>query len=191
MLEEIEDSSAIDHKLEAALESIGSAAFLLDANGSVRHANAVGRTLLVADREGVSEELRAALQSAETYEAGGGARRESTSARYWVSRLANSTEGLRGPPRMKSRTPQYVALLRAMPGDPGPRLGIIAAAWGLTARQTTVLGLVAQGMANKTISAYLNCAEVTVELHMTALLSRAGSSSRAELVARFWTFSLA
>ncbi|MFO0613828.1 MAG: helix-turn-helix transcriptional regulator [Polyangiaceae bacterium] len=173
ILDELDDSGDIDEGLEAALDSIGSAAFVLGANGAVRHANAFGRTLLAADRDAVTEELRSSLASASTGVTAG------SGTRYWVSQLARSGE------------PQYVALLRAMPGDPGPRLRIIAGAWGLTSRQTTVLGLVAQGLANKTISAYLNCAEVTVELHMTALLARSGAASRAELVARFWTFPLA
>lgn len=173
ILDELDDSGDIDEGLEAALDSIGSAAFVLGADGAVRHANAFGRTLLAADRDAVTEELRSSLASASTGVTAG------SSTRYWVSQLARSGE------------PQYVALIRAMPGDPGPRLRIIASAWGLTSRQTTVLGLVAQGLANKTISAYLNCAEVTVELHMTALLARSGAASRAELVARFWTFPLA
>jgi DNA-binding NarL/FixJ family response regulator len=46
---------------------------------------------------------------------------------------------------------------------------------------------VAQGRSNRQISRALGCAESTVELHVTALLAKAGCRSRAELVARFWT----
>ncbi len=59
--------------------------------------------------------------------------------------------------------------------------------WGLTARQTEVLELLALGKANKVIAAELGCGESTVEFHVTALLAKAGCESRAELVARFWT----
>jgi DNA-binding NarL/FixJ family response regulator len=56
----------------------------------------------------------------------------------------------------------------------------------LTPRQTEVLRHLAHGKPNKTIAAQLGCAEVTVELHVTALLEKLGCENRTELVARFW-----
>ncbi len=54
----------------------------------------------------------------------------------------------------------------------------------LASRQTEVLALVAAGESNKLIAARLDCALRTVEVHVTALLRKAGCDSRAELVAR-------
>jgi len=73
-------------------------------------------------------------------------------------------------------------------GDLGPRADAVEEAWRLTKRQREVLELVAVGMSNKAIASRLGCAQVTVELHMTRLLARARSESRAMLVAKFWTF---
>lgn len=69
------------------------------------------------------------------------------------------------------------------------RLELATPAWKLTPRQTDVMRLVARGDTNKDIAAALGCAENTIELHVTALLRRAGVSSRTQLVARFWTES--
>lgn len=63
----------------------------------------------------------------------------------------------------------------------------LAAQWGLTSRQATVLQHVAHGAANKDIAAVLGLAEATVEMHMTALFRAAGVEGRAGLVAAFWT----
>ncbi len=72
--------------------------------------------------------------------------------------------------------------------DAMPRAKGLAARFGLTPRQTSVVARVARGCSNKEIAAELGCAEVTVEFHVTALLEKMGSRNRAELVARFWTF---
>lgn len=78
-------------------------------------------------------------------------------------------------------------VVNRQPPDPARRLGGFAARFGLTARQRDVLAPLVSGASNKTIAALLRCAESTVELHVTALLSRTGCTSRSELVARFWT----
>ncbi len=59
--------------------------------------------------------------------------------------------------------------------------------WSLTPRQIRVLEVLVQGKSNKEIANALACAENTVELHVTQLLKRAKASSRAELIARFWS----
>ncbi len=58
--------------------------------------------------------------------------------------------------------------------------------WELTPRQAEVLREIARGHANRRIAEALRCAESTIEIHMTALLSKTGCESRAELVAKFW-----
>jgi DNA-binding CsgD family transcriptional regulator len=59
--------------------------------------------------------------------------------------------------------------------------------WSLTRRQTEVLEILVRGKSNKEIASSLACAENTVELHITQLLRRASVSSRAELIARYWS----
>ena len=58
--------------------------------------------------------------------------------------------------------------------------------WSLTGRQTDVSKYVAEGSANKEVATELECAEVTVEAHVTAILKKAGATSRAQLISRFW-----
>lgn len=58
---------------------------------------------------------------------------------------------------------------------------------GLTPRQTDVLAQLATGQGNKAIAARLGCSQKTIELHVSALLSKLRCESRTELVARFWT----
>ena len=71
--------------------------------------------------------------------------------------------------------------------DAGVRIDRATQQWSLTPRQIRVLEVLVQGKSNKEIAHALACAENTVELHVTQLLRRANASSRAELIARFWT----
>lgn len=59
--------------------------------------------------------------------------------------------------------------------------------WLLTPRESAVLALVVQGLTNQAIARQLDCAERTVELHVTRLLEKSLSENRATLIARFWT----
>jgi DNA-binding CsgD family transcriptional regulator len=56
----------------------------------------------------------------------------------------------------------------------------------LTSRQTDVLARIAQGLTNKEIADALDCAENTVEYHVTQLLRKTGVHSRSRLIATFW-----
>jgi DNA-binding CsgD family transcriptional regulator len=58
--------------------------------------------------------------------------------------------------------------------------------WSLTAKQTTVLLHVVQGLSNKEIAGLIGCAERTVEVHVSALLKKMRAESRGRLVATFW-----
>ena len=73
------------------------------------------------------------------------------------------------------------------PGDAAPLLPAARARWRLTPRQAEVLELVGEGLSNRAVAAALRCAEGTVELHVTALLEKSASESRAQLVARLWS----
>ena len=67
------------------------------------------------------------------------------------------------------------------------QLGTAVRNWNLTTRQLDVLKLVVRGKANKEIARELGTAENTIELHITNLLRRSGTTSRSELIARFWS----
>ncbi|MDP9171050.1 MAG: helix-turn-helix transcriptional regulator, partial [Acidobacteriota bacterium] len=56
------------------------------------------------------------------------------------------------------------------------------AASGLTARETQILRLVAEGLANKEIAYRLGISDHTVKFHVSALLAKLGAGSRAEAV---------
>jgi DNA-binding NarL/FixJ family response regulator len=73
---------------------------------------------------------------------------------------------------------------RAAPGlaAPLPRLAADAPAEPLTARELEVLGLMAQGLANKTIAHRLTISEHTVKFHVGAILAKLGAASRTEAV---------
>lgn len=149
--------------LAAALEAVGTAAFVIRGSGAVVHANAAARALLDQDRRLVTALLRDQVRGV-------------AAASFDLVRL----EG--GVPD------HYLALLRGggRP-DPAPRVAAAARRWGLTAREAEVLGRLARGEANKTIAATLGCAPNTVEIHVSTILEKSGCESRAQLVARFWS----
>lgn len=71
--------------------------------------------------------------------------------------------------------------------DPARRARELARRFHLSRRQAQVLAEVVQGKTNKVIAATLGCAEVTVEIHVTALLAKLTCKNRVELTATFWT----
>lgn len=155
--------SALDRaSLHAALEAIPAAAFLVTAEGSLRHANEVGRAVFDRERSALGAALADGMRA--------------FPGRFDVTKIES-----RGLPN------QYLAVMRAPLLDPAPRLVKAASLWRLTRRQTEVLGLLVRGRANKTIAATLACAESTIELHVTALLEKTQCESRTELVARIWS----
>jgi DNA-binding NarL/FixJ family response regulator len=56
------------------------------------------------------------------------------------------------------------------------------AASGLTARETEVLRMIAEGLANKEIAHRLGISEHTVKFHVSSVLAKLGAGSRAEAV---------
>jgi DNA-binding CsgD family transcriptional regulator len=159
---ELRDAPLAYAALDAALEAIPSAVFILKPKAIV-HASSAGRALLDQDQS-VEEQLLALWHGS------------ASGPRFEVTQL--SVPGL---------APHLLAVQRADAADPAPRLHLLASRWHLTARQSEVLALLADGASNRTIAGTLGCAERTVEEHVQALLTKAGAESRARLVALFWT----
>jgi DNA-binding CsgD family transcriptional regulator/PAS domain-containing protein len=145
--------------IAGALEQVPSAAFVLAGNGLVLHANAAGRALLDRDRAAIEPLLAA------------GAR--------------GSAPGVQVA-RLDDRSALLLAIVPHF-ADPSPLVALARARWHLTPRQAQVLHLVAQGKTNRAVATILECAESTVELHVTALLDKSQCEGRAHLVARLWS----
>lgn len=64
------------------------------------------------------------------------------------------------------------------------RIKSVATLWQLTPRQTEVLRNVVEGASNKEIAQRLNCAEVTIENHLTLVFRQAEVDGRGQLMAR-------
>jgi DNA-binding CsgD family transcriptional regulator len=146
--------------LDAALEALPTAAFLLGPRRTIEIANWAGRALLERDR-------RAVLKSIQESELG-----DPDTGAFSITRL----EGAGWPPHILAIQKQSNGVIE--------RVLLAQARWGLSARQARVLDLVAAGMSNKEIGRLLACSEPTIENHMTELFRRSGARSRAGLVGR-------
>ena len=78
-----------------------------------------------------------------------------------------------------------IAVSRREPANEDARLDQLAEAWKLTPRQRSVLACICRGLANKEISSALELSVRTVEIHVTAILQKAGLSSRSQLVSAY------
>jgi DNA-binding CsgD family transcriptional regulator len=146
--------------LDAALEALPTAAFLLGPRRTIEIANGAGLALLERDRRAVLK----AIRESEVGNPNAGA--------FSITRL----EGAGWPPHLLAIQKQSNGVIE--------RVLLAQARWGLSARQARVLDLVAAGMSNKEIARLLVCSEPTIENHMTELFRRSGARSRAGLVGR-------
>lgn len=155
--------------LDAALEALEAPACVIDCNGVVLCANAAARRALEDPASNFATDLRRALERVETQSRFelreiGCPEGDCALVIDRLGRAGSESDGRRAE----------AAIQRA------------ARRWGLTAKQTRVLGLLAEGHPNKTIALRLACAENTVEYHVTRLLAKAEKESRAELIAELW-----
>lgn len=146
--------------LQAALEQLPRAAFLIDAHGQVQCTNALGRARLDAHRTELAGELQDAVSAPER------------SQRFNL--IALKGQGLPS---------HFLALARGATAH-GAQVQLQARRWGLTPRQAQVLAELAEGHPTRVIAARLDCAERTIEAHVTAILIKADVESRSELLAK-------
>jgi DNA-binding CsgD family transcriptional regulator len=149
--------------LDAALDALPTAAFVLGPQCRIESANRLGLLLLERDRPGLLEALRAGVGQSHVDTT-------ATPGAFSITRL--SSPGL----------PPY---LLAIQREPNRTVACVMRAqreWCLSTRQARVLELMVTGASNKEIAASLSCAESTVETHVAELFRRSGARSRAGLV---------
>lgn len=158
------DAAVTTAAIPAAMQAISTAAFIVSASGDVRHANSAGAQLLQQQKEAIqwlSNDVKT-----------------SSARKFALTKLI-----VRGAPE------HFLAVLHRPARDPTRCLTAAVQRWQLTKKQSEVLRWLIHGAANKTVAAALDCAEGTIELHVTALMAKVQVKTRAELVAKFWVES--
>jgi DNA-binding CsgD family transcriptional regulator len=148
--------------LDAAMRCIDVPAYLFDAAGAELARNPAGAELLGRDRA-------AKARLAEIARGAG--------SDDWDAHAVGPRDATRAV---------LVVRRRGHPLDADARVAHVVEHWSLTSRQADVLRLVLEGASNKQVAARLRIANGTAELHVSALLRKAGVGSRAELLTRFW-----
>jgi DNA-binding NarL/FixJ family response regulator len=159
----LREAGLLSSALEAALEALGQPAYITTATGRVVHANSVGRARAERSSRHLSEVVR----------------------RY-VRGEHDAREASITPLRVPGLAPHYLVVDRNEDAQTGARIHQLAERWGLTARESEVVEHIIQGASNKAIAARLGCAERTVEVHVTHVLSKAQAESRSALIAKFF-----
>jgi DNA-binding CsgD family transcriptional regulator len=157
---QLANPSLLAATLDATLEALPAAAFVIGPGRSIQIANRAGLILLESGKTRVLDSIRESEQKGR--DAGG----------FSLTRIG--TPGY----------PTYLLAIQRERGGIGERVVMAQTKWGLSVRQTRVLELVATGASNKEIATTLGCAEATVENHLTELFRRSGARSRAGLVGR-------
>ena len=150
--------------VEAALENIPKATFIVSATGAVERSNARGRALMQA---GGADALRALRQSL---------REPGQNAAFEISPLF--TYG---------NVEHYLAVQRSQNEPAADRHAIAVHRWRLTFQEARVFAHLVNGDSNREIAAKIGCAERTVELHVTRILQRLDVENRNAAIAKFWT----
>lgn len=143
--------------LDAALDAVPSAAFVLTPAGALHQSNAAGRRWL--ERE--PTRLRALCAAV----------RGRAPAEFLVTRVPGGGGAL-------------LLVHRDLTARVGERPDAAADAWRFTAREREIFACLLEGRSNRAIAAALAIAERTVEAHLTSMFEKAAVESRAALVAR-------
>jgi len=155
------DAPRSSSALDAALESVGAPAFIVDGRGVIRAPNAAARVLIDGRRAEVAEAIAAAHVG-----------------RAHPLRIDLTPVAANGMPAA------WLAIVRVGSADSSVAVARAAQRWALTPRQRAVLAGLVDGESTATIAASLDISARAVELHITALLQRADVGNRAALVAQ-------
>jgi DNA-binding CsgD family transcriptional regulator/PAS domain-containing protein len=158
----LREAGLLGSALEAALEALGQPAYITTATGRVVHANRVGQSRTSRSTQYVAETVRRHV-------------RGDTPVDATITAL-----------RVPGLATHYLVVNRNANAQTSARVRMLAERWGLTARESEVLEHITQGASNKAIAARLGCAERTVEVHVTHVLSKAQVESRSALIAKFF-----
>lgn len=150
--------------LDAAVEQLGGAAFLVDQAGRVQLANRLGERHLVHDRRGVKEAIETAICHG--------------------SSLGSRPALTATPVTATGHPPSYLLIERTAPPALASMIAAAARRYALTPREAQVLGQLARGASNKEIANALGCAERTVEVHVSSVLRKLDVDTRAACMAR-------
>ncbi len=162
----LREAGLLGSALEAALEALGQPAYVLSATGKVVYANTAGK----ARAERVSQLLAGTVRAH--------VKGEPPPAGTTVKTL-----------QVRGLCPHYLVVDRSVEAQANARVSMLATRWGLTVREAEVLEHIIQGTSNKVIATRLGCAERTVEVHVTHVLSKAEVESRSALIAKFFQAS--
>ncbi|KFE62289.1 LuxR family transcriptional regulator [Hyalangium minutum] len=159
----LREAGLLGSALEAALEALGQPAYVLSSKGRVVYANSAGRALAERASPSLAEIIRRHGQG------------EPPPPGTSVTAL-----------QVRGLSPHYLVVDRSTEAQASARVHVLASRWGLTVREAEVLEHIIQGTSNKAIAARLGCAERTVEVHVTHVLSKAQVESRSALIAKFF-----
>ncbi|MCL4782458.1 MAG: response regulator transcription factor [Bryobacterales bacterium] len=130
-----------------------------DAIRAIRNANPEARILVLSNYEGVADVERALALGALGY----------------LTKDADADLLIEGIHRVW-RGHRYLPPVLARRIEEGPDLD------PLTARETQIVSLIAEGLSNKEIGERLGIAEKTVRVHMTHILDKMGAADRTQLL---------
>jgi DNA-binding CsgD family transcriptional regulator len=162
----LREAGLLTAALEAAMEVLPQPTYVVTSAGRVVYANTAGRARLERSLRRLSAELRRATRG------------EPTGEDFTLTPLRSPGLGA-----------HFLVIDRGANAHAFARVHALAARWALTAREAEVLERIVQGETNKVIAARLGCAERTVEVHVTHVLSKAQVESRAALIAKFFQAS--
>ncbi|NMO19607.1 helix-turn-helix transcriptional regulator, partial [Pyxidicoccus fallax] len=162
----LRESGLMTTALEVAMEALGRAAWVVSSSGRVVHANSAGKVRLERGEPELVEQLKRGAQG-----------------------IPCSGPLTLTPLRTPGLPAHYLAIDTGTASSAAARVHALSARWSLTQRESEVLTHIVQGETNKTIASRLGCAERTVEVHVTHLLSKAQVESRSALIARFFQTS--
>jgi DNA-binding CsgD family transcriptional regulator len=146
--------------LDAAMDALGSPAFLVQHDGRVAHSNRAG----------------ASMQA-----------RKPALTKTWLDEARHrGTDYDVFPVKTPGIPAMTLVVMRKRECGVAARIAEVAERWRLTPRQGEVMAHVIAGDRNQTIAAKLGISLRTVELHVSQVLVKADVSSRAELVAEFY-----
>ena len=177
------------HALASALDAIGAAMAMFDADGALLHRTPALTGLLQADmdrkviEQTIADLGRAVAVRTSRLHVTTRSTELMSATRALVTRLARYTLRSCVAPGALTGKPTVLVIIERPP-RPGLDVGCAAARFGLTERETKVAQLLARGQSTAAIANALKMSRHTVRHHIEHIMGKVGAHSRAEVVAR-------